>query len=356
MASLIIRDVMTASLRRRDEEKMKKNVESLVDEMKKVAEEKKVEGEKEEAVTEKQQNEDDLKKKEEADVKLKRSVEESDVGEAVAEEQQKREADQTQTAEKAEVPMTEMSENEKVLKDHAEKLAQKCNILEKENEILKEKCSAMTEECLQKENSFQEMKKEYDSIKLAYHITEESYEDVKSQMEFGHSRLKHCSEISNTLKRQYEIKQQVVNSYIEDVAKLKRKIADLEQDNNKLHSYHASSYVLERIFNIKPDDNDFEQNKKGIGSEYHLVPPPFEEKFTFYDDEKVEKSFNMVNQFPDNIDKIDSTKMVEIKDEKLFVPNDENFPKLNEAYCVEMPKVLPKTTECQLEEYWSSLA
>ncbi|KAJ0560275.1 hypothetical protein HanHA300_Chr06g0209641 [Helianthus annuus] len=98
----------------------------------------------------------------------------------------------------------------------------------------------------------------------------------------------------------YEIKQDVVNSYIEDVAKLKRQIVDLEQDNNKLKSYHTSSYVLERIFNIKPNGKDSELNKKGIGSEFHQVPPP--EKFAFYDDEKVEKAFNMVDQFPDNID------------------------------------------------------
>ncbi|MFS7934511.1 hypothetical protein Hanom_Chr05g00392411 [Helianthus anomalus] len=76
---------------------------------------------------------------------------------------------------------------------------------------------------------------------------------------------------------------------------------DLEQDNNKLHSYYASSYVLERIFSLKPNDKDSERNKKGIGSEYHQVPPPFEKKFTFYDEWKVEKAFNMVDQFPDNI-------------------------------------------------------
>ncbi|KAJ0494112.1 hypothetical protein HanIR_Chr12g0593701 [Helianthus annuus] len=119
-------------------------------------------------------------------------------------------------------------------------------------------------------------------------------------MKLVQSRLKYCSETTDTLKRQYSIKQQVVNSYIEDVAKLKRQIADLEQDNNKLHSYHASSYVLERIFNLKPGDDDSEKNKKGIGSEFHQVPPP--EKFAFYDDEKVEKAFNMVDQLPDNID------------------------------------------------------
>ncbi|MFS7953722.1 hypothetical protein Hanom_Chr07g00621951 [Helianthus anomalus] len=56
----IIRDVMTASLRHRDEERMKKNVERLVDDFKKVVEEEKMEGEKvEEAVAEEHQNEDD---------------------------------------------------------------------------------------------------------------------------------------------------------------------------------------------------------------------------------------------------------------------------------------------------------
>ncbi|KAJ0490257.1 putative transcription factor interactor and regulator CCHC(Zn) family [Helianthus annuus] len=44
----IIRDVMTACLRQRDEERMKKNVDDLVDELKKFAEEEKVEGKKEE--------------------------------------------------------------------------------------------------------------------------------------------------------------------------------------------------------------------------------------------------------------------------------------------------------------------
>ena len=189
----------------------------------------------------------------------------------------------------------EMLENENILKDNDEKLSEKCKKLEKENEVLKK-----IEECDKKENECQEMKKEYDSIKLAYHNTKESYEDVKGQMKLVQSRLKYCSATTDTLKRQYDIKQQVVNSYIEDVAKLKHKIADLEQDNNKLHSYHASSYVIEWIFNTKPDGKDSEKNKKGIGSEFHQVPPP--EKFAFYDDEKVEKAFNMVDQLIDNID------------------------------------------------------
>ncbi|MFS7972257.1 hypothetical protein Hanom_Chr09g00842581 [Helianthus anomalus] len=137
-------------------------------------------------------------------------------------------------------------------------------------------------------------------MKLAYHITKESYEKVKDEMKYAQSRMNYLSETTKELKRMYSIKQDVVNSYIEDVAKLKRQIAGLEQDNNKLKSYHVSSYVLERIFNTKPRDGESEQNKKGIGSEFHQVPPP--EKFAFYDEEKVEKAFNMVDQLPDNID------------------------------------------------------
>ncbi|MFS8031196.1 hypothetical protein Hanom_Chr17g01542981 [Helianthus anomalus] len=59
---------------------------------------------------------------------------------------------------------------------------------------------------------------------------------------------------------------------------------------------------IKPIFNIKPDENDSEKNKKGIGSEYHQVSPSFKKKFTFYDDEKVAKAFNIVDQLPDNID------------------------------------------------------
>ncbi|MFS7977974.1 putative transcription factor interactor and regulator CCHC(Zn) family [Helianthus anomalus] len=119
-------------------------------------------------------------------------------------------------------------------------------------------------------------------------------------MKYAQSRMNYLCETTKELKRMYAIKQDIVNSYIEDVAKLKQQIAVLEQDNNKLKSYHVSSYVLKRIFNIKPGDGESEQNKKGIGSEFHQVPPP--EKFAFYDEEKVEKAFNMVDQLPDNID------------------------------------------------------
>ncbi|MFS8023549.1 hypothetical protein Hanom_Chr16g01452751 [Helianthus anomalus] len=81
---------MTASLKKRDEERMKKNVDELVDDLKKAAEEEKVENVKtEEVVTEEQQNEDDMKNKEEVDEKLERSVEVDDV-DVVGEEQQKR--------------------------------------------------------------------------------------------------------------------------------------------------------------------------------------------------------------------------------------------------------------------------
>ncbi|KAF5773936.1 hypothetical protein HanRHA438_Chr13g0605141 [Helianthus annuus] len=79
-------------------------------------------------------------------------------------------------------------------------------------------------------------------------------------------------------------------------------MAEVEQKNNILQSYHDSSYILERIFNIKLDDNDSKKNKKEIGSEYHQVPPPLEKNYTFYDDEMVVKAFDMVDHLPENID------------------------------------------------------
>ncbi|MFS8021349.1 hypothetical protein Hanom_Chr16g01426371 [Helianthus anomalus] len=78
-------------------------------------------------------------------------------------------------------------------------------------------------------------------------------------------------------------------------------MAEVEQKNNKLQSYHAYSYILERIFNIKPDDNDSKKNNKEIGSEYHQVPPPLEKNYTFYDDGTMAKAFDMVDQLPENI-------------------------------------------------------
>ncbi|KAJ0765922.1 hypothetical protein HanPI659440_Chr08g0309351 [Helianthus annuus] len=113
----IIRDVMTASLRQRDEERMKKNVENLVDELKKAAEEVSdeqqneevkeeeaagEEGQKpvEEGVTEKQQDDEGLKKKEESGEENQEKVDEKLeklIDEAVTKEKK--------TTEEAEVPI-----------------------------------------------------------------------------------------------------------------------------------------------------------------------------------------------------------------------------------------------------------
>ncbi|XP_035830826.1 synaptonemal complex protein 1-like [Helianthus annuus] len=165
----IIRDAMTTKLRKRNEERMKKNIENLVDDLKKAAEEVKVEEkvkdgvekveekvvEKEKAVTEEQQVEE-AKKEKESSIELKVESSTNVAGNVVDEKQQK-EADQTETEANTKVP-----------------------------------------------------------------ITEESYEKVKSEMKLAQSRLKYCSETSKELKRMYEIKQGVVNSYIEDVVKLKQ--------------------------------------------------------------------------------------------------------------------------------------
>ncbi|MFS7987799.1 hypothetical protein Hanom_Chr11g01027121 [Helianthus anomalus] len=324
-----IRYAMLSCLRKRDEEKMKKSFEEMVDNLKKVAKEVEIEAVEtevvkaeivKEAVTVEQQIEEEVKEEEKKDVKS----EVGDVGERVSIEEKQDDAEikQTEAAENTKVPNTEvltdsenfkmiyqckkcmepcractekdeqfrtrdleftkienifkekckeMLEKEKVFKENDEKLSKRCNKLEKENEVLKENVLKMTNECEQKEIACQEMKKEYDSMKLSYEIIKESYEKVKDEMKYAQSRMNYMSETTKELKRMYAIKQDVVNSYIEDVAKLKQQIVDLEQDNNKLKSYHVSSYVLERIFNIKPGDGESEQNRKGIGSEYWCV-------------------------------------------------------------------------------------
>ncbi|XP_021997336.1 protein MNN4-like [Helianthus annuus] len=111
----IIRDAMTSSLRKRDEERMKKNVECMVEELKKVAEEVK---EKEEKVEETVVVNEEVEKEvvieeqqvEEAEKKLESSVEvNSDDGdEAEGKERKENDADQTEVAANTEVPITEV--------------------------------------------------------------------------------------------------------------------------------------------------------------------------------------------------------------------------------------------------------
>ncbi|MFS7895573.1 hypothetical protein Hanom_Chr00s003055g01708351 [Helianthus anomalus] len=108
------------------------------------------------------------------------------------------------------------------------------------------------------------MKKEYDVMKISYQTSKEAYEAVKSQMKRIQARLAQYSETSKILENKYKIKQQVVNKYIDEAAELKCKMAELEQENNKLHSYHASSYIPEHIFNIKPRDNDLKRSRKEL--------------------------------------------------------------------------------------------
>ncbi|XP_021986792.1 golgin subfamily A member 6-like protein 6 [Helianthus annuus] len=286
--------------------------------------------------------------------------------------------------------------------------------------------------------------------------SEQKVDELKKKAgEAGEESQKTTDEKLKKLAEEAVEKQKVIKEVQKQTAK-EAKVLKTE-----IGLYHASSYVLERIFNIKPDDKDSEKNKKGIGSEYHQVSPPFEKKFTFCDDEKVEKAFNMVDQLPENIDitypksddigdsesvdiekkkkvekqksnkfeskqtwkpktpkvvpqqiwkqkvdvsepkqiwkskndlskrnvqsdsrfyqrnvskgqiwvvkkpsisvsdnnrKINSTKKVENKSDKSFVKNDKDFQKLNNSYCVTIPKVPQMLAECQQGEQMSSLA
>ncbi|KAF5802790.1 putative transcription factor interactor and regulator CCHC(Zn) family [Helianthus annuus] len=153
-------------------------------------------------------------------------------------------------------------------------------------------------------------------MKLSYETVKEAYETLKSKVKSLDDRLCACQRNTKFLEARFEDKQRVLNQYIDDVAKLKQELADKEKLVNKLQSYHSSSYILERIFNITPDEKESEKNKKGIGSEYHQVPPPLENNYTFYDGEKVEKVINMVDQLPDNID-VTYTKSDDISDSEV---------------------------------------
>ncbi|KAJ0734585.1 putative transcription factor interactor and regulator CCHC(Zn) family [Helianthus annuus] len=101
---------------------------------------------------------------------------------------------------------------------------------------------------------------------------------------------------------QFREKQIELNKCVDEIANLKQVLAEKEKVVTKLQSYHNSSYILERIFNITPDDKDTDSCKKGIGSEFHQVPPPLRNNYTFYDEEKVAKGLNIADQLPESID------------------------------------------------------
>ncbi|MFS7998145.1 hypothetical protein Hanom_Chr12g01150271 [Helianthus anomalus] len=127
-------------------------------------------------------------------------------------------------------------------------------------------------------------------MKFANNHIQEAYDTLKRQVKSMDDILSKCLETTRLIEAKYKGKQEVLNQYIDEIPKLKQELAEKEKFVNKLQSYHASSYILERIFNITPDDKDSEKkNKKGIGSEYHQVPPPLENNYTFYDYQEVAK-------------------------------------------------------------------
>ncbi|MFS7947777.1 hypothetical protein Hanom_Chr06g00552211 [Helianthus anomalus] len=122
---------------------MKKNVDELVDELKKVADEEK-----------EKEKDDDLKKKGENEVKVESLVEVNDSA-GVGEEQQKREADQTQTAKKAKMPITEV--NTTTDSEIINKTVQQCK-----------KCMEMCSACTEKDEKFRTRDLEFTKIKEVF--------------------------------------------------------------------------------------------------------------------------------------------------------------------------------------------
>ncbi|KAJ0714031.1 putative transcription factor interactor and regulator CCHC(Zn) family [Helianthus annuus] len=196
----------------------------------------------------------------------------------------------------------ERIESEQNLKSRVEKLTQKCENLEKENMVLKEKCSTKCVDCIEKESRFLELQKQYDSLKRSSQRVQEAYDTLKSQVKSFDQRLSETLVTKDLYERQFKEKQIELNKRVNEIANLKQVLAEKEKIVTKLQSYHDSSYILERIFNITPDNKDTNVCKKGIGSEYHQVPPPLRDNYTFYDEEKVAKGLNIADQLPESID------------------------------------------------------
>ncbi|KAJ0604142.1 putative transcription factor interactor and regulator CCHC(Zn) family [Helianthus annuus] len=196
----------------------------------------------------------------------------------------------------------ERIDTEQSLKLKVEKLTQKCHDFEKENKVLKEKCDTKCVDCIEKESKFLELQKQYDSLKRSSQRVQEAYDTLKSQVKSFDQRLSETLTTKEMYERQFKNKQIELNKRVDEIANLKQVLAEKEKIVTKLQSYHDSSYILERIFNITPDNKDTNVCKKGIGSEYHQVPPPLRDNYTFYDEEKVAKGLNIAEQLPDSID------------------------------------------------------
>ncbi|MFS8031197.1 hypothetical protein Hanom_Chr17g01542991 [Helianthus anomalus] len=74
---------------------------------------------------------------------------------------------------------------------------------------------------------------EYDVMNVSYHKTKEAYETLKSQMKRIQARLAQYSAMTQMLENKYKTKQQAVNQYIDEFVELKRKMAEIEHENNK---------------------------------------------------------------------------------------------------------------------------
>ncbi|KAJ0763806.1 hypothetical protein HanPI659440_Chr08g0285171 [Helianthus annuus] len=196
----------------------------------------------------------------------------------------------------------EMIDKEEILKLKVEKLTQKCQSLEKDNEVYRQLCTAKCVDCVEKESEFQDLQKQYDSLKWSSQRVQEAYDTLKSQVKSFDQRLSETLVTKEMYERKFKEKQIELNKCVDEIANLKQVLAEKEKIVTKLQSYHNSSYILERIFNITPDDKDTDNCKKGIGSEFHQVPPPLRNNYTFYDEEKVAKGLNIVDQLPESID------------------------------------------------------
>ncbi|MFS7936037.1 putative transcription factor interactor and regulator CCHC(Zn) family [Helianthus anomalus] len=210
----------------------------------------------------------------------------------------------------------ERIDTEQSLKLKVEKLTQKCHDFEKENKVLKEKCDTKCVDCVEKESKFLELQKQYDSLKWSSQRVQEAYDTLKSQVKSFDQRLSETLTTKELYERQFKEKQIELNKCVDEIANLKQVLAEKEKIVTKLQSYHNFSYILERIFNITPDDKDTNNCKKGIGSEFHQVPPPLRDNYTFCDEEKVAKGLNIADQLPESID-VTYTKSDDVDDSEM---------------------------------------
>ncbi|KAJ0832480.1 putative transcription factor interactor and regulator CCHC(Zn) family [Helianthus annuus] len=250
----------------------------------------------------------------------------------VAKEQQKKSEDDVQNVEsvaeendKTELVSEEkMSEAEKVKEEEKVIEVVKTIEIEKIVEVVKpcEKCLEACKECAAKDDIIAEYEKKKEQLLFNLNYVKESY-DVLNKTVTGLQKTNSEREQALTMMNAVMMsKQKAINFYIEESAKWKQELEtekiEKERIRRLLQSYSSSDYLIDRIYptvaGMEAFQDEKQKKKKDCGKKptvsYNKCPPPIWEGYSPRkpNEEQLEKAVNIklktdtTNVLPDNID------------------------------------------------------